>query len=252
MALYEIHNPAMAPGFVEAWQAAGAHLQSAIGKKINWLNPSPYNIMGSHLTFGLGNQVFFVFVEIGALPFETMDVMFLRCAEKANAVACIMPMRKVGSQFLPASQGLGLVDARTRAPVDPFSKMTSEPVEMSDWEVHDFGIQIVAAQLKKDGKDIKNTQSHMDIDPSIWFEDRGGSGCVVVRAVRYPTKEALRPASLQNIANTVGGRGMKCFFASVGIARKDQAGPENEGRVLPLIRGHMMTVNFEGLEEVQD
>jgi hypothetical protein len=251
MSIYQIHNPEMTPGFIEAWRAAAEHLQSEIDGKINWLSPSPYDIKGSHLTFGLGNQIFFVFVEIDDRPFETMEAMFLKCAAKANAVACIMPMRKAGTGFESVSEGAGLVDAHTRVPIDPVSRVTSEPIEMSDWEVHDFGIQIVAAQLKKEGKDIKNTQSHVDIDPSIWFEDRGSAGCVVVRVVRYPTKDAPRPPSLQDMADTVHRRDMTCFFASVGIASSEQSKPEIAERVLPLMRGRMMTANFEGLEEVR-
>jgi len=105
MPVYQINNPEMTPGFVEAGRAAAEHLQSEIGEKINWLSPSPCDLKGSHLTFRLGNQVFFVFVEIDDRPFETMEAMFLKCAEKAHAVACIMPMRKTGTCFIPAGAG---------------------------------------------------------------------------------------------------------------------------------------------------
>jgi hypothetical protein len=251
MATCQIPNPPMPAGFIEAWQAAGKHLESAIGSRPNWLNPSPYNIMGSHLTFALGNQVFFVYVEIDKRPLAVMETMFLRCAESANAVACVLPMRMDGSGYVPASSGTGLLDARTRVPVDPVSKVTTAPVEMSDWEVHDFAVQVVAGQLRKEGKDIKNTQSHLQIDPSIWFEDRVGAAGAVVRAVRYPGKDAPRPSSLPDMAQTVRRRNMRCFFASVGLASAEQSRPDNANRTLPLLRGGAMVSNYRGLEEVR-
>ena len=217
--MYQIHNPEMPPGFVEAWRAAGKHLQAVLGTKINWLNPSPFNIMGSHLTFMLGNQLFFVFVEIEARPFSTMEKMFTRCASRARARACIMPMEPRGASFQPSFPGTGLIDASTRTPVDPVGMVTDEPIEMSDWEILDFGVQVVAHELEKEGKAIRNIQSHPDIDPSIWFEENGEASCVIVRSVRYPAAAALQPGSARDLARTMDARNIKCWFASVGVRR---------------------------------
>lgn len=71
--------------------------------------------------------------------------------------------------------------------------LSDELIEMNDWELHDFAIQVVKDSLNNEGKKIISTQSSMDIDPSIWFEEEGEYFFVVVQATRFPDRRAAMP-----------------------------------------------------------
>ena len=70
---------------------------------------------------------------------------------------------------------MGLRDARTGRAIDPPGLVSSEPIEMSDWEVHDFAIQIVASQIETSAGAVFSKQPSLHIDPSVWFRDKHGT-----------------------------------------------------------------------------
>jgi hypothetical protein len=47
---------------------------------------------------------------------------------------------------------VGLLDARTGKPIDPIALVSDERIEMTDWELQDFAVQIVRDHLDKTGK----------------------------------------------------------------------------------------------------
>ena len=77
-----------------AWSAAGKHIQAQAGEGLNWLRSSLNPPMAEHLSFRLGNQIFFVFVEAAEASFDHASPLFMRVSEEAKAVPCIMKMRK--------------------------------------------------------------------------------------------------------------------------------------------------------------
>jgi hypothetical protein len=82
--------------------------------------------------------------------------------------------------------------------IDPPTLVSNEPIEMSDWEVHDLAIQIVASYVDKSCAALSK-QPSLHIDPSVWFRDEHGPAYVVVRSARFPRTDAPRPANLPAI-----------------------------------------------------
>jgi hypothetical protein len=59
--MYEISIDEMTPEFLECWRAAGKHLNNQVQGGINtWLRAHPSPPFLEHLSFRLGNQLFFV------------------------------------------------------------------------------------------------------------------------------------------------------------------------------------------------
>jgi hypothetical protein len=79
----------------------------------------------------------------------------------------------------------GLVDARTGKEVDPMALISDERIEITDWELQDFAVQIVRDHLEKIGMKLIVVAGNPAVDPSIWFVGESGPEWVVVRAVRF-------------------------------------------------------------------
>jgi hypothetical protein len=62
-----------------------------------------------------------------------------------------MPMKRKfpGGNWTPAPPGWGLIDARTKTPINPVAPVTGEKIEMIPWELHDFAVQVVRDRLMK-------------------------------------------------------------------------------------------------------
>ncbi len=247
--MYEIDQPEPPESFRRAWHEAGMHLQQQATEGIRWLRAELRPPLAEHLAFLLGNQLVFVFVEPEDALFGNKE-LFLRVSADAKAIPCLMPMAFVGGKFQPKYMGWGLVHALTNEPVNPAVLVSDELIEMSDWELHDMAIQVVRQGLQEEGKEVFSYQPSMEIDPSIWFYDGGDEFWVVVRAARYPATSAEMPANIENISKNCAHKAKGGFFASVGLACKDDPFlPDGEGAI-PLYRGHGMFVKYEGLEPV--
>ena len=62
--MYEIEMHEMSKEFLPCWKAAGIHLSKQVDGGIHtWLRAHPYPPFLEHLSFRLGNQLFFVRVE---------------------------------------------------------------------------------------------------------------------------------------------------------------------------------------------
>ena len=201
----------------------------------------------------LGNQLFFVFVDVrGGADGPSSKELFLRIAHEATALPVVLLMKSVGSEFQPVHGGWGLRDARTDRVIDPPALVSSEPIVMSDWEVHDFALQIVASQIENSAGTVFSKQPSLHIDPSVWFRDKDGPAYVVVRSTRFPQTDAPRPANLTAIMSSCAGMSRRGFFASVTVANAEQqTAPASGGGAMPLYRGHAMVVRFAGLESLQ-
>ena len=247
---YMIPNPSLPEDFIEVYNTAGKHLQHYFGDKLNWVNPSPFNITLSPLTFRLGNQLFFVYVETENHPFYPYKEIFLSNSTDAHAIPTIIQLNciKDGKSCIK-NEGSGLIHAETMKYLEPENYLTNDLIEISDWELLDFAVQIVADQLEKDGFSEIVKQCHLKIDPSIWFKDKElNPGYIVVRAIRFPKRTASRPEGTlkQDINNKLPNA--KSFFASVGVAHADQKKQENDNKVVTLWRGAPYHVLYTGLE----
>jgi hypothetical protein len=183
--------------------------------------------------------------------FERWRDLFLEVSHEAHATPCRMPMTERLIDYEPAFPGWGLIHAETQQPVNPADMVSNELIEMSDWELHDFAIQIVKAKLTEEGKHVFSAQSSRKIDPSIWFEDNGARYWVVVREVRRPEEHAAMPTNIDGISASFSGKAQGGYFASVKVANHDDPfdpDASSNGNFLPLYRGHGLMVGFKGLK----
>lgn len=236
--------------FVDCWQAAGRLLNSigwAAG--IEWLKADLTPPFLEHLSFRLGNQLFFVRVEDVEGRVDgpgTVDGL-LSIAGGCKGWPCIMPMRRYQEGWKPDRPGWGLIDARTGDAVDPLALVTDERIEMTDWEVQDFAVQVVRQTLKKQGRGVLSSQGNPKVDPSIWFMENGQRAWVVVRAVRFPKLAATLPHNWRQIAKVCAAVSEVGYFASVAIAGgEEQQGERPDTR---LLRGHPLYAKESSLKE---
>ena len=244
--MYQIDQEEPSSTFKRVWQLAGHHLQQKAQDGFNWLRANLNPPLAEHLSFIIGNQLIFVYVEAAEFTFQRNKELFLNVAKEANAIPCIMPMTEGLIEFQPSAPGWGLIHAVTGKVINPLELISEELIEMSDWELHDFAIQIVKSHLKKENKNVFSAQSSLQINPSIWFETSGKANWVLVRAVRYPKKEAKIPDNIEDIALNCSRMGKTGYFASVAVS-SDKDPFDVNGNVVPLYRGHGMYVKFEGL-----
>ena len=242
--------------FTECWQAAGRHLQSRMqGANLHWLKADLIPPFLEHLSFRIGNQLFYVRVVDADDRVKGPGNRngFRTIAEGCNGHACIMPMRKVRGEWNPDAAGWGLVHPDTGQAIDLAVLVTDEKVEMTDWELHDFAVQIVRDHItKKLGYELMSSQGNPAVDPSIWFVGDQGPEWVVVRKVRYPDLEATMPSNIKEIAESCVGLSRTGHFASVGCANSEDAfDPSGQIPALPLWCGHRIRVRFQGLGPIQ-
>jgi hypothetical protein len=142
-----------------------------------------------------------------------------------------------------------LADIRTGASLDPAALISDEKIEMTDWELHDFAVQVVRDALVKQGRELMSSQGNPQIDPQLWFVGDKGPEWVIVRSARFPAERADVPSNWRDIAAQSARLGRVGHFASVSIAAGNEfADREDVGIPMPLWRGHGMIVAYEGLE----
>jgi SPP1 family predicted phage head-tail adaptor len=248
--MYEIEAPEISNEFVRCWQAAGRHIAVQAQGPISWLKAALTPPYLEHLSFRLGNQLFFVRIEDvdNELDVPASRKGLLHIADGCKGHPCLMPMQRRAEGWMPEAAGWGLIDARTGAPVDPVALVSDERIEMTDWEVHDAAVQVVRDHLAGAGKKLMSWTGATRIDPAIWFVGDSGPEWVVVRAVRYPALIASPPADWARIAECCASFGRTGHFASVSLASAEDAfDPDQIIPPEPLWRGHAMLVRFDGL-----
>lgn len=129
--------------------------------------------------------------------------------------------------------------------VNPSMLVTDEPVPTTDWELLDFAVQVVRNHLKERGHEIMSSHSNPQVDPNIWFvaDMAKGPEWVVVRAARFPQRQADRPANLETIVKNLAHMSKHGHFASVSF--ESASDPEE-----PLWRGHGAEVAYDGLKPI--
>jgi hypothetical protein len=252
--MYDIEMQAMSQEFLKCWEAAFVHLNNQVQEGIRfWLRAHPYPPFLEHLSFRFGNQLFFVRVEdVDGKVEGPGSLRGLHAVAKGNrGYACLMPMKKkiFGGEWAPCKIGWGLLDASRNEPIDPVSLVTDEKIEMTPWEIQDMAVQVVREYLERQGYQLMTWQGNPDVDPAIWFVgDSKGPEWVVVRATRYPEKQAPRPPNWQAIADMCARTSRIGHFASVAMVSTEQRFESKSEQAIPLWRGHCMYVRFTGLE----
>ena len=126
--------------------------------------------------------------------------------------------------------------------------ITDQKIEMTDWELQDFAVQVVRDQIKNEGFQLMSWQGNPAVDPAIWFVGKSKKPeWVVVRVARYPRSEATRPANWGAITADFAHMSSIGHFASVAFVSADQTFDETETEPVPLWRGYGNHVRYEGL-----
>ena len=255
--MYDIPMGMVTEDFVHCWNMAGMHLQIQAGEPLRWLKAHPHPPFLEHLSFLLGIQFFFIQVEDVDHHLEIPGALggLLSIANGCEGHACVMPMRKTLGEWAPVEKGWGLLDARSRRPINPPDLISDDQIEMTAWELQDFAVQIVREKIEKDGHTLISWQSNPNVDPSIWFNGTDGHEWVVVRAVKYPGKTATQPENLQGIRESceLYSRGSIGNFASVlftSLQDPFDALAEQNGNIAPLYRGDGIDVQYDGLQRL--
>lgn len=157
--MYDIEMQEMSPEFFKCWKDAGIHLNKQVQDGIqSWLRAHPNPPFLEHLSFRLGNQLFFVRVEdIDGKVEGPGSLRGLYVAAKGNrGHACLMPMKKkfFGEVWVPGNDGWGLIDAATKEPIDPVSLISDEKIGMTSWELQDMAVQVVRDYIEKEGYEL--------------------------------------------------------------------------------------------------
>jgi hypothetical protein len=252
--MYEIEMHEMSDDFLPCWQAAGIHLNKQVdGGLQTWLRDHPYPPFLEHLSFRLGNQLFFIRLEgvDGKLTGPGNHQGHITAAKLANGRACVMPMKKkfLDGNWIADMPGWGLIDATTRKPIDPIAFVTDEKIEMTRWEVHDMAVLVVCDYLKSEGFEIMSWQGHPEADPAIWFWGKTKQPeWVIVRSVKFPSNHAPRPSNWNALADECAKVSTTGHFASVAVVSADQPFASLDEAPVPLWRGHATYIQFTGLD----
>jgi hypothetical protein len=252
--VFDIEMHEMSPAFLQCWKAAGMHLNNQVQGGIQtWLRAHPHPPVLEHLSFRLGNQLYFVRIE--DVDQELVGPGTLRglcsIAESNRGHACVMPMKKkfIGGRWEADRSGWGLIDAISKRPIDPVLLVTDDRIEMTPWELQDMAVQVVRNDLAKSGYKVTSWQGNPEVDPAIWFVgDSGGPEWIVVRCVKYPERRAATPLNLETIARKCGILSQIGHFASVALVSADQPFKSEKELPIPLWRGYGMHIRYTGLE----
>lgn len=251
--MYKLEMEQISDEFKSCWRAAAQHLKMQVQDPLPWLKANLNPPFLEHLSFRIGNQLFYVRLEDvdGKLKVPGSRAGLMRVADGCLGCACLMPMRRDRNGWSPAERGWGLIAFETGHLLDPVALVSDERIEMTDWELHDFGVQIVRDKLDEQGKKLITWQSDPFVDPSIWFVGDLGPEWVVVRAVRYPRLSAEPPDNWREIAERCAGLGTTGHFAPVSFASTEDAfDPEGIIPATPLWRGHGVYIRYEGIAAV--
>ena len=238
--------------FVLCWQTAGKHLSIKGDGAINWLKSELTPPFLEHLSFRLGNQLFFIRLvdvdERAQMPGNLKGLMSV--AKGCNGHACLMHMKNVDGEWQVLNSDWGLTSVSTQQSINPVDLLSDENIEMTDWELQDFAVEVVRDQIKdKLGGEIMSRNSNPSVYPSIWFVGKNGPEWVAVRMTSYPNPEPAHDCDLGKVAASCVQISEVGNTADVTIFNADQKF-EDDSPILPILRGHAASIKFDGLKKV--
>ncbi len=119
---------------------------------------------------------------------------------------------------------------------------------MTDEEIHEFGINIVLEDLRKNGFLISSVTTDRKSNPQIIAKNSGQLFHILVRTACYPSKGNIesRELGFQLLIDAINNHS-RCYIASVGIANAD--GTTDLEMATP-IRGAGFYISYNGIEEL--
>jgi hypothetical protein len=241
------HYEGIGREFQACWTLAASYVQRLGDRGLTWFKGSLRAPFYEHFSFRLGNQLFFVRLEDqdGRLKVPGSREGLFEIAHACQGHPLLMPMRNSGGIWLPAYPGWGLLDARTRLPLDPKDLLSPERVGLTHWELHDLAVRAVMVALGPER--VRSHSNHPGISPSVWFEGESGLEWAIVRFARGPLGRAPLPSNWAQVCEGASGRGTgDGFFAVAVFQGKDPL----SGRPLedaPLYRGDDILISLRPL-----
>lgn len=142
--------------------------------------------------------------------------------------------------------GVLLRDLSLDAPWEPRRYDLEEPIEISDWELHDLGIQIVRDRLIRDNHQILGWTSDLDVDPQIAVKMNNRLMFLMIRSVRHPESDArFDRDAIADLADMAARKQAEVRLVSVSIASGDP--PLLERGLAPICRGRAVSARIGGL-----
>ena len=256
---YLMDRPEPSELFLEARQMSGGQLQEQFRqfnngplptryKRFTWIKAELTYPSFDHLTFAFKNSIFSVMIELidetnSSLTAIQKDRWTKACTEN-NLIPCLFKIQCVatnnGFDLNPMNDVWNLYDAEWHELMDPFELATEDPMEMSDWEIRNFSIQVVRNHIEEKGHEVLSFCDLPDVNPQIWFRDSEEKISWVI--VQYSTgKEVPKADSRKYFEQTNEQiRPFDGYFAGVQISSEKAT----------LLRGEGMFVNFKGLKQI--
>ena len=245
--MYHIEMHQVSDDFVNCWRAAITHLETKGREGIKWLKSDLIPPFLDHISFRIGNQLFFVRIEDveNELVTPSNPDGLTMIVNGCKGVACHMPMIRKGISWEVFNSDWGLINPKTKALINPYQLVTDEKIIMTDWEIQDFAVQVVRNYIKDElGFRILSSQGNPSVHPSIWFKGQEKDECVIVSSAKFGGYMPELPSNIDNIIENVSSITKKVHFASVCFCHPDQ---KNNKDVLPLYRGYGASIKFNGL-----
>ena len=274
---YLIDRPEPSEIFLQARQIAGFQLQEQFkiynnGKKIyssndgfKWIKAELTYPSFDHLTFAYKNSVFAVVIELidnteTSFSLQQKERLLIACQEN-NLIACLFKVSLQESnnkvfktnnsnynqddfELNSIEQGWNLFDPINNKKIDPINLSTEEPAIMSKWELSNFAIQIVIADIVKEENQVLSFCDIPEINPQIWFKNKEGNvGWIIVKHITndsdldYRKWVGLEQKNDQLLA-------YDGYYASVQFESK------KPNSTMILNRGDQILVNYKGLERI--
>jgi len=199
-------------------------------------------------TFAYRNKIFSVLVERAK---ETENNKFSFGNERRvktlthecknnNLTPCIFPIIENNEGGYIFYGEWNLINAITKKFVAPITEASDELIEVSDWELQNWAVQIVADNIYNQGLKLFSYCDVLGIEPNIWFENAEGKTCwVEVLFTKYPNKD--KPFSFKNWPSEVlkhdGYKAIVSFANAENFSEK-------------IYRAQAADVNFKGIEYI--
>jgi hypothetical protein len=247
--MHDIEMHEVSEEFARCWQAAGRHIQiQAQGPLQSWLKANLNPPFLEHLSFRLGNQLFFIRIEDVdgrlSVPGNRVGCSLWQGDAEAIPASCQCDVEREPGR-LKGQGGVWLMLGRERRSTR-YALSVMRGLRFRTGSCRTSPSRSCGITLK--GPARMSWQSNPAVSPSIWFVGESGPEWVVVQPVRDPRTKADLPANWNQIVERCARIGKAGHFASVGVANAEDAFVAS-GAVssMPLWRGHAMAARFEGL-----
>jgi len=247
--------PEVSREFIALFQAARRHLQQVGGEEMDWLRTEFNFPFRDHLSFRLGNRLFFLLVATADEDIESPGSLeaLEELAAEANGIAGIMLMTRASDgEFKPYGSGFSLFEFDFVTPIEPANLVTDERVVISDWELQRCAIQAMMMHLEKHHFTVLNTEVDPQGAPAIWFRSAEGyAHWMVVKGLRYPDRDAPLPPTWEEKVKFMAEQvpNSKGFYGIVTIASPDDTfDPRATEHRYPLYRGQQYPMKVMGLK----